>query len=432
MISKINIGLIGYGNVGQGVVKFLQKKKSYIKKKFQCEFVLKAVCDKDIKKRPTKALGKILLTKDYRKVLAASDVDVVIELIGGLHPAQEIASGALKSGKHLVTANKELIGSHGKSLFQLAHKCDRNIYFESSVMAGVPVIKGISEGVAGNQFNSLYGIINGTCNYILTVMKKKNYSFSEAVKEAQERGFAETDPTKDINGMDSAHKLAILVSQAMGRFIKLSEIHTEGITHISHEDIENADNMGLAIKLLAITKKNSDGVEARVHPTLISKEHPLAAINGIYNAIFINADPLGDLLLSGEGAGQMAAASGVVSDLINLTSREGCEASKLLGNFFHEAASVKIRKIDSISSRFYFRFTATDKPGVLSKISGVLGRHGIGINSVTQKIHHRSPSVPVVMLTDYATEKNVRAALKQIEKLSIVKAKPVAIRMEDL
>ncbi len=432
MSNKINIGLIGYGNVGQGVVKFLQKKKSYIKKKFKCEFVLKAVCDKDIKKRPTSALGNVLLTDDYRKVLALKDIDAVIELIGGLHPAKEIAAGALKSGKHLVTANKELIGHHGKELFQLAHACDRNIYFESSVMAGVPVIKGISEGVAGNQFNSLYGIINGTCNYILTVMRKKGYTFAQAVKEAQEKGFAETDPTKDINGMDSAHKLAILVSQTMGRFIKLSEIHTEGITHISHQDIENADNMGLAIKLLAIAKGDNDGIEARVHPTLISQDHPLAAINGIYNAIFINADPLGDILISGEGAGQLAAASGIISDLINLNSRRGCEASRMLGNLFHEADKVTIRKIDAVRSRFYFRFMATDKPGVLSKISGVLGRHKIGINSVSQKIHLRTSTVPVIMLTDYAKEKDVRLALKQIEKLSIVKAKPVAIRMEDL
>lgn len=431
-MNKLTLGLIGYGNVGSGVVKFLHKKRSYIRSKFQIEFDLKIVCDKLIHEKTTQGLENVTLTTDFHDVLNDPQIDAVIELIGGNQPAHDIISGALKKGKHVISANKELIARHGRTLFQEAHVNNRNIYFESSVMAGVPVIKSITEGLAGNQINVLYGIINGTCNYILTEMRKNNYSFAEAVAAAQKSGFAESDPTLDINGMDSAHKLAILISLTMGKFIALSDIHTEGITDISHLDIENAEHLGLTIKLLAIAKKVNDQIEARVHPTLISQDHPLAAINGVYNALLIQADPLGHILISGEGAGQMSAASGVVSDLINLASRKGCESTNLLGNLTGEALSVQLRPIEEILTKFYIRFMATDKPGVLSKIAGILGERGIGINSVTQKAHSRVTAIPVIMLTDYAPEKMVREALAEIHQMPLVRGKPVAIRMEDL
>ena len=431
-MNKINVGLIGCGNVGLGVVKFLQKKRSYIKKKFNVEFNINAICDLKIKKRTPKGIGKAVLTTKYQKIISNPDIDVVVELIGGLHPAKEIVLGALKKGKHVVTANKGLIAQYGKELFIEAHKQNRNIYFESAVMAGVPIIKTITEGLAGNQFNNIYGIINGTCNYILSAMSKKNYSFEQAVAEAQKNGFAETDPTLDINGMDSAYKLAVLVSLVLGKFITVKDIQTEGITQISHADIEYAESIGLCIKLLAIAKKTKDEIEVRVHPTLISKEHPLASIKDVFNAVFINADPLGNILLSGEGAGQMAAASGVISDLINLAMRKENPSSEFIANSCTEAASVKLKKVGDIKTKFYIRFMATDKPGILSKISGILGKYGISINSVRQKVHNTAAKVPVIMITDYAPEKKVRAALEKIHKLSIVKSKPVAIRIENL
>ncbi len=431
-MTRVIVGLIGYGNVGSGVVKFLQRKKNYIRKKFNMEFVVKTICDRSISKKNTEGLVGTILTTNVNDILNDSETAVVIELIGGLNPSKEIILTALKQGKHVITANKELIAHHGKELFQEAHLNDRNIYFESSVMAGVPLINIITSGLAGNQFNRLYGIINGTCNYILSSMTQKNYTFAQALAEAQQNGFAESNPTLDISGMDSAHKLTILVSLTLGKFIKLSDIYTEGITHISHVDIEHAESLNLTIKLLAIAKKIDKEIEARVHPTLISKDHPLASINGIFNAIFVDADPLGDILLSGQGAGQMSAASGVISDLINFASREGCRASNYLANLHQESATTVVKSIDQVQSKFYFRFMAADKPGVLSQITGILGHHGISINSVTQKAHDKVVAVPVVMLTDYAPENMVRLALDEIHKSGIVKSKPVVIRMEDL
>ena len=429
-MRKINIGLIGYGVVGAGVAKFLQKRQNYIQDKYRVHFVLRTVCDRSIHRKDTRGLGSAKLTKKISDVLDDRTTEVVIELIGGLHPAKEIVMTALRRGKHVVTANKVLIAHYGKELFQLAKKQNRQLYFESSVGAGVPIIKTITEGMVGNTYNRIYGIINGTSNFILTEMTKNKLSFSKALKMAQEKGFAESNPTLDINGMDSTHKLAILVYLAFGKFVKVSDIYTEGITHISHDDIAYAESLNLTIKLLAIAKRYENNVEARVHPTLISKSHPLASINGIYNAFYLNANPLGDVLLSGEGAGQMAAASGVVSDLLNLASR-GADAN-LLCNLYSEAPNFRIRKIDQIKTRFYIRFMATDKTGVLGKITSVLGRYGIGLNSVTQPAHTAAWAVPVVMLTDYTLEKNVRLALKKIWELPIVKSKPVAIRMEKL
>ncbi|OGX28866.1 MAG: hypothetical protein A2705_02380 [Omnitrophica WOR_2 bacterium RIFCSPHIGHO2_01_FULL_52_10] len=429
-MRKINIGLIGHGVVGAGVVKFLQKRQNYIRDKYRVEFVVRTICDRSIHRKDTRGLGAAKLTKKIGDVLDDRSAEVIIELIGGLHPAKEIVTTALRRGKHVVTANKVLIAHYGKELFQLAKKQNRQLYFEASVGAGVPIIKTITEGMVGNTYNRIYGIINGTCNFILTEMTKNKLSFTKALKLAQGKGFAESNPTLDINGMDSTHKLAILAYLAFGKFVKVSDIYTEGITHISHDDIAYAESLNLTIKLLAIAKRYENIVEARVHPTLIPKVHPLASISGIYNAFYLNANPLGDVLLSGEGAGQMAAASGVVSDLLNLASR-GADAN-LLCNLYSEAPNFRIRKIDQIKTRFYIRFMATDKPGVLGKITSVLGRYGIGLNSVTQPAHTAAWAVPVVMLTDYTLEKNLRLALKKIWELPIVKSKPVAIRMEKL
>lgn len=329
-----------------------------------------------------------------------------------------------------MTANKELIANYGRELFQAARKNKCSLYFESSVGAGIPLIKSIAEGMAGNKFSNIYGIINGTCNFILTEMTRNNWSFTKALEEAQKRGFAESNPKLDISGMDSAHKLAILIYLAFGKFIKLEDIYTEGITHISHHDIEHAESLNLTIKLLAIAKKAEGKIEARVHPTLIAKDHPLASINDIYNGVYFHARPLGNILISGEGAGQMTAASGVVSDLINFASQG--KDGNLLCNLFSEARHMTMRGIDDIKTKYYIRFMATDKPGVLSKISGILGKNGISINSVTQKAHVGKSVVPVVMLTDYTTEHMVRLALNKIYELPIVKSRPVAIRMENL
>ncbi len=429
-MKTINIGLIGYGTVGSGVAELLKKREKFIKNRFNTKYVIKSVCDLSIEKIKTKPLGKAVLTKNYKNIINDETIDVIVELIGGLHPAKKIVEGALKSGKHVVTANKALISNFGKELFILSQKKECHLLYESSVLAGVPIIKMITEGVVGNKFDGVYGIVNGTCNFILTEMTKNSCSFQEALKEAQKKGYAESDPTLDINGMDSAHKLAILIHLAFGKFMKVKDIYTEGVTHISHDDIEYAESMNLTIKLLAIAKRDKDKIEARVHPTLISKDHPLASINSVYNAVYLNAIPLGDIMLSGKGAGQMVAASGVVSDLINLATQN--EYSPLSCNLYDENPKITLKQIDQVNTKFYLRFMAIDKPGVLSKISGILGHHGIGINSVTQRASNKAAAVPVIMLTDFALEKNVRLALKRIDTLAIVKGKSIAIRMENL
>jgi len=431
-MRKLTIGLVGYGNVGSGLVQFLQKKKNFIKNKFQVEFAFKAICDKTIPDRKPAVPEGTLLTADYKELLKDPEITTIVELIGGVHPAREIILDAIKNGKHVVTANKSVISSHGKELFEQAQAHSVNLLYESSVMAGVPSIKMLSEGLAGNKFNAVYGIINGTCNYILSEMTSKKLSFAQALEQAQKNGFAESDPTLDINGMDSAHKIAILVNLAIRKFINLKEIHTEGIQHISHDDIEHAERLGLTIKLLAIAKRVHHELEVRVHPTLISKDHPLASINGVMNALYIDADPMGKILMSGEGAGQMAAASGVVADLINLASRSEKTAPRFFCNTHAESTEMQVIKIDQIMTKFYLRFMATDKPGVLAQIAGVLGKYDVGINSVTQNVHNKAATVPVVMLTEFAPEQMVRQALEEIHKLPIARGKPVAIRMEKL
>lgn len=431
-MTKLQLGLIGYGNVGSGVVKLIKQKSKYIKNKFGLSFEFRAICDLTFKHQKPSGLSKTLLTTEADQIINDPKIDIVIELIGGLHPAKEFVLASLKNGKHVVTANKALIAEYGKELFQRAHQYGKNIYFETAVQAGVPIIKTLTEGLAGNQFQGIYGIINGTCNYILSEMSTNSLSFDKAVKKAQASGFAETDPTLDVNGMDSAYKLAILIYLAFGKFLKPKTIYREGITHIAEQDIDFAEKMGLTIKLLAIAKKENDQIEARVHPTLIDNNHPLASINGVLNAVLMEADPLGDILLSGEGAGQFAAASGVVSDLINLVTRQHNEADSFIGNYYTEASGLTVKNINSIMTKFYLRFMAVDEPGVLSKISGILGQHGISINSVSQQEKNRSSMVPLIMITDYAPEKKLRLALDKIQKLSIVKSKPVAIRIENL
>ncbi len=431
-MNKIQLGLIGYGTVGAGVVKILKKQNNLFIKKFQTEFIIKKICDKNPAVFKKSKLAKNLYTSNANDILNDKSIDVVVELIGGIHPAKEFILQALKSKKHVITANKAVISKCGSELFKEAIKQNKNIYFESSVGAGVPIINAITDGLSANNFSSLYGIINGTSNFILSEMTQSSCNFSDALKKAQKNGYAESNPTLDVNGMDAAHKLSILTRLAFGKIVDVKNIHVEGIAQISHDDIKYAKDLGLTIKPLAIAKNANGALELRVHPTLIDKNHPLASVNGVFNAIFLETDPLGDILLYGEGAGQLAAASGVVSDLVNLATKGKNIASTRMKNIVYENKSIKLRKIDEIETKFYIRLLVSDQPGVLSKISGILGKHGISIDSVNQKTQIKSSAIPLVMLTHSAKEKKFRIALEKISKLSLVKSKPVAIRMENL
>ncbi len=432
-MKRVTIGLIGLGTVGRGVAKLINTRRFFIQERFGVDLCLKTICDLTFDASFIKSLGKVNTTKNFNDILNDKEINVVIELIGGHHPALEIIKDALKAGKHVVTANKAIISNYGQELFVLAHSVGRSIYFETAVLAGVPIIKTLTEGIAGNQYNGLYGIVNGTCNYILTEMAENKISFIDALKLAQAKGYAEADPTLDINGMDSAHKLAVLVQLAMGKFINVKkDIFTEGITHIASEDILYADEMGLTIKLLAIAKRKNDEIEVRVHPTLISKTHPLASVKGVYNAVWLAADPLGDVLLVGQGAGEMAAASGVFSDLINLGIDNRTSDQVWIGDNPNEIEVLKVKSMDKVETEFYIRLMVIDRPGVLSKITGILGKKGISIASVKQRAINKDSPVPLVMLTHMAKESSIRQALEKIKALKEVTLTPVAIRMEHL
>jgi homoserine dehydrogenase len=431
-MNKINVGLIGFGNIGTGVIKILRERKALLAEKTGLDICIKKICDQDITSKRSISIDKNLLTKDAKDVINDPQIDIIIELIGGIHPAREIILEALRKGKNVITANKALLALHGQELFAEAADRGKNIYFEASVGAGIPIIKSLREGLVANRFNSIFGIVNGTSNYILSSMSKNNCSFDSALKEAQEKGFAEKDPTLDIEGMDSAHKLILLTYLSFGRLVNQKDVFVEGISRISLADVNYAKELGFEIKLLAIAKKEESDLEVRVHPTLIPQEHLLSSVDGVFNAIYVSSDLAGNLLFYGPGAGQSCAASAVVSDLIDLTQDIKAGLFRPTLNIVVDKAISRLSKTEDFQSRYYIRIMALDKPGVLAKISGILAKYKISIASVTQKERSRTQLVPIVMLIHQAKEKDLRLALNMIDKLDTVKEKSVAIRMEEL
>ena len=431
-MKKIYIGLIGFGNVGCGVVKILRDRKRLLTEKIGSEIVIKKICDKDITSKRCVSVPREMLTTDISEIVNDPQIDIVVELMGGINPAREFITLALKKGKNVVTANKALLAEHGKELFALAHDSATCIYFEASVGAGIPIIKSVREGLVANRFSSVLGIVNGTSNFVLSSMSRNNCSFAEALKDAQKRGFAEKDPTLDIDGIDSAHKLVLLTYLCFGRMVNMNEIFIEGISRISLADINYAHELGFEIKLLAIAKKEDNELEVRVHPTLIPQENLLASVDGVNNAIAVDSDLAGDLLFYGPGAGQSSAASAVVSDLVDLTQGIKAGLFRPVLNIAEDESVRKLRRIDEIDSRYYIRFMAMDKPGVLAKIAGILAKANISIASVSQKEHGKAKAVPIVMVIHEAKEKNLREALNVIDKMNIIYEKSVAIRIEDV
>jgi homoserine dehydrogenase len=431
-VKKVNIGLIGFGNIGSGVVKILRDKRALLSEKTGLDINIKKICDQDITSKRNVSVDKGILTRNAKEIIDDPQIDILVELIGGIHPAKEFISEALKKGKNIVTANKALLALHGQELFSEATDKGKNIYFEASVGAGIPIIKSLREGLVANKFNSILGILNGTSNYILSSMSKNGKTFNEALKEAKEKGFAEKDPTLDIEGMDSAHKLILLTYLAFGRLVNIKDVFVEGISHISLADVNYAKELGFEIKLLAIAQREGESLEVRVHPTLVPEDHLLASVDSMFNAIYVEGDLAGDLLFYGPGAGQLSAASAVVSDIIDLTQDIKAGLFRPMMNIVSDKAVKSLRKIDESFSRYYIRFTALDKPGVLAKISGILAKFGISIASVTQKEKSKAQLVPVVMLVHEAREKDLRNALNMIDRLDAIKEKSVAIRMEEV
>ncbi|MBI5124402.1 MAG: homoserine dehydrogenase [Candidatus Omnitrophica bacterium] len=430
-MKKINIGLIGFGKIGAGVIKALKTKKKFLKDKSGVDINIAKICDKDIKtKRPVK-VPKKLLTKSLGQVLYDPNIHIVVELIGGLKPAKDVVLEALRQGKHVVTANKALLADSADEIFSLANRIGLTVGFEASVGGGIPIIRSIKEGFVANSFDLIYGIVNGTSNFILSKMGEGGLEFKEALAIAQGKGYAEKDPYLDISGMDSNHKLSVLAFLGFGIAAKPSDIYTEGITDLEREDIQYARELGYAVKLMAIAKRSGSLLELRVHPTLIPKSHLLADVKGVYNAIFVKGDLIGENLFYGEGAGARPTSSAVVSDIVGIARQISC-CGKAAGPVNLRKDVLKIKDMNEVRTRFYIRFSAIDKPGVLARISGILGRHNISIATVTQKEEISSKIVPIVMMTHAALERDMARALKEIDGLKrIIKKKAVKVRVED-
>ena len=429
--AKITVGIIGFGTVGTGTAKILLEHRDILAERTGFEILLKRVADKDVIRDRGVALRKGVLTGDAKDVLSDPDIDVVVELVGGLHPAKEFILAAIRNRKHVVTANKALLATEGNEIFSEARKYGVEVGFEASVAGGIPIIKVIREGLVANNVMAIYGIINGTSNYILTKMTEEKVEFSDALRDAQQLGYAEADPTFDIEGIDSAHKLTILSSLAHGIPLSLDDVYKEGITRITSQDIEFASELGYKVKLLAITKASEGEVEMRVHPTMVPSEYLISKVDGVFNAVYVEGDSVGATLYYGRGAGDMPTGSAVVADIVDIGRNIVCGAVGRVPLISAGAAKKrKIRKMEGIESMYYFRFSALDKPGVLSSISGILGKHNISIASVIQKGRRIGGSVPLVVLTHMASERDVLRAIGEIDDLDVVSDKTLFVRVE--
>jgi homoserine dehydrogenase len=431
-MRQVNLGIIGGGTVGGGVFDALQRNGDLLSSRIGVRVHVEKIAVRSLQKNRVAKIPKHLLTTDWREVVCDPEINLVAELIGGTTVAREVVLTSLKLGKPVVTANKALLSAHGEELFTAAKKFGTNLYYEASVAGGIPIIKSLREGFVGNRINALYGIVNGTCNYILTRMKLEGADFAEVLADAQKLGYAETPPDLDIDGHDAAHKIGILASLAHGFWVNPKKIHVEGIRHISALDIKFAGELGYTIKLLGIVKKNSDGcrVQVSVYPTLIPNAHVLASVNGVFNAVFVRGDIVGDALFYGRGAGKDATASAVLSDLADAALDLKFGTKHRLPPFVPHECSGAVAPIGEVVSQYFVRLNVTDKPGVLAKVATIFGAANIGISSVIQPEGHEGESVPLIFMLHYATNGAVEKALKKIGELPAIKSKPVMIRVE--
>ena len=432
--KTVKVGLVGFGTVGSGVAKLILEEAERIAVKTGLRLELACIVDTDTESaRPVK-LPKGILTKDLNILLNDDSIQIGVELVGGTDAAKDVQLKILDAGKDVVTANKALIAEHGNELYNAAHRNSRCIAFEGSCAGGIPIISAIRTGLSANDITAMYGIVNGTCNYILTEMTSKGEGFSEALAQAQEKGYAEADPTLDISGGDSAHKLAILASIAFGYEITLDDIFVEGIETISKDDIRYGGEMGYILKLLAIGQKDEEGrVSLRVHPSFIARDNALARVDGPFNAISVFGNAVGQVMFYGRGAGMMPTASAVVADIIDVAIGNSIRTFRHLHLKPRSEISSLIEEVGNCVSRFYIRVQAMDQPGVVASYSKVLGDHDISISGALQH-EGRGPdnTVPVVITTHPTQEKNVTAAISELEELDVLNGKPVCIRIVDI
>lgn len=436
-MKPVRVGLLGFGTVGSGTWAVLKRNSAEIARRAGREIQISRVAVKNPDKPRDTATDHIDLTDDPWSIVDAPDIDIVVELIGGIEPAYQYIRHALANGKHVVTANKELIAVHGNELFEIAQKSACTIAFEAAVCGGIPIIKALREGLAGNQIESLVGIINGTSNYILSGMQEQHCSFEEMLENAQRLGYAEADPRFDVEGVDALHKLTILASIAFGIPLQdLDDIHCEGISTITYEDIANANELGFTIKPLAVARRGSQGVEIQVHPSLISTQRLLAKVNGVMNAIAVSGDAAGRTVYYGPGAGSEATGSAVTADLIDVARSLSCSADTrvpYLGFQQRALSHIPMVPFQDTETANYLRLNAVNRAGVLAEIARILGDHKISIESILQKgSGHHEEILPVVIVTQETVEKNMHAALHEIEALETVVGKIVRIRIESL
>ncbi len=435
MSQDVKVGLIGFGTVGTGVVKILQSNADLIAKRVGQNVVLAKIADLDVTTDRGVVVPSEILTTDVNDILDDPNIDIVVELIGGHEPAKRFILQALSKKKGVVTANKALLADHGEEVFEGAFKAQADLKFEASVGGGIPIIQSLTEGLAGNRVASITGIMNGTSNYILTRMTQEGRDFQGILQEATREGYAEADPSLDIEGIDAAHKLVIMVNLAYGTPIPMSAVYTEGISKISTVDIAFAKELGFTIKLLGIAKIHDEVIEARVHPTLVPTESPIAQVHGVYNAIHVVGDAVGDIVLYGQGAGSLPTASAVVGDILDLARNRIhgiCSRVPATSFQWNSRQLLKIQPMEDIQSRYYLRCMVKDEPSVLSTISGILGKQGISISSVLQKGRKQGQTVPLVILTHCSSERGMQLALQGINALSLVSEPTTLLRMEGI
>ncbi len=424
-MKKSKIAVVGVGTIGNGVAKLLIKERELILKKQNVDIEIKYLIDKDKEKLNQIKDQNIIKSDDISIVFNDKEVDIIVELVGGTNFAFDLIKNSLENGKNVVTANKALLAEKGLSLFKLAEEKNKIIGFEASVGGGIPIIRTIFDALSGDRIKGIFGIVNGTTNFILTKMYEENLSFNSALKEAQKLGFAEADPTLDINGTDAAHKIAILAQMAFNTPIEFKDVYIEGIEDVELEDIKNADELGYVLKLLAIAKLDPDNsIEVRVNPCFVPKQNLLASVRNEYNAIFLESEYFGNSLYYGKGAGALPTATAVVADIIEIA--KGNSKTKI-----KHIEKKTIKNIGEIESRYYLRFLVPDRPGILSKISGVFAENNISIASLIQKERSKEKYVPLVLTTHIAKEKDIKKSLDSIEKLDFSKKRGVMIRLID-
>ena len=435
-MKPINVGLLGIGTVGGGTFTVLRRNQEEITRRAGRAIVLKMIADKDVKKA-RKLVGKsAIVTADAMEVVNHPDIDIVVELIGGTTVAKQFILKAIKNGKHVVTANKALLAKHGNEIFAAAHKHGVMVAFEAAVAGGIPIIKALREGLTANRVEWIAGIINGTSNYILSEMRNTGASFAEALQQAQALGYAEADPTFDIEGIDAAHKLTILAAISFGIPMQFDKAYTEGISKLTREDIRYAEELGYRIKLLGITKRTPKGIELRVHPTLIPARRLIANVEGVMNAVLVKGDAVGATMYYGAGAGAEPTASAVVADLVDVTRMHTADRKHRVPHLAFQPDALTdtpILPMSEVQTSYYLRLRAFDKPGVLADITRVLADSGISIDAMVQKEPSEGEEqVDIIILTHETVEKHINAAIRKIEGLSTISGKVIRIRLEQL